>query len=126
MKHDYENAPEYDGKRFTVRGWRGIAFYILGWQTDPVSSIGCTGCDYMATEREHGGGSALNPHFADCPDDAELFVGDEPEYERTGQLLAVMVGDDRHNVVDPADLTELTDDEYCSECGQVGCTANAS
>lgn len=42
----------------------------------------------------------------------------------TGMVEAVMVGDDRVWVVDPDDLTAIQDDEYCSSCGQVGCTAD--
>lgn len=32
-----------------------------------------------------------------------------------------MVGDDRVHLVDPDDLTKIEDDDYCHECGQVGC-----
>jgi hypothetical protein len=32
-----------------------------------------------------------------------------------------MVGDDREFSTDPADLTIIDDDAYCSECGQIGC-----
>ena len=46
-------------------------------------------------------------------------------YQRTGRLLAIMVGDDRPFEFDPADLTPLPAGEYCPECGQVGCTALA-
>jgi len=41
----------------------------------------------------------------------------------TGMVEVVMVGDDRVHVVDPDDLTPLADNEYCPECGQIGCTA---
>ena len=74
--------------RYTVRGWRGVAFYVAGYQVE-------------------------------ADDDTEW----SGYYNRTGMLLAVMVGDDKYHVVDPADLTPLSDGEYCPECGQVGCTA---
>lgn len=38
------------------------------------------------------------------------------------QVRAVMVGDDREHVLDVADLTALDDDDYCGECGQIGCS----
>jgi hypothetical protein len=41
---------------------------------------------------------------------------------RTGKLVAVMIGDDGHHAVDPEDVAELADDAYCHECGQIGCT----
>lgn len=42
-------------------------------------------------------------------------------YNKTGNLVVVMVGDDKEHLVDPDDLTEMSEDEYCSCCGQVGC-----
>lgn len=42
--------------------------------------------------------------------------------ERTGRILAVMVGDDGVHSFDPEDLTPIPDDAYCASCGQIGCT----
>jgi hypothetical protein len=39
----------------------------------------------------------------------------------TDWVRAVMVGDDRVHEVEVTDLTLLSDDDYCPECGQVGC-----
>jgi len=47
------------------------------------------------------------------------------EFEDKTKVEAVMVGDDRVHVVDVDDLTVLKDDEYCPECGQIGCKAYA-
>jgi hypothetical protein len=44
----------------------------------------------------------------------------------TGNVLAHMVGDDRDFVFDPLDLTPIADEDYCSECGQVGCKGDMS
>lgn len=41
----------------------------------------------------------------------------------TGEALMVMVGDDRFHIVDPDDVTPLQLDDFCPECGQIGCTA---
>jgi hypothetical protein len=43
---------------------------------------------------------------------------------RTGKLIAVMIGDDRHFAVDPDDVSELHEDDYCRVCGQIGCHCN--
>lgn len=43
------------------------------------------------------------------------------EPQPTGMVRAVMVGDDRVHIVDPDDLTEIDEDDYCSGCGQIGC-----
>ena len=40
---------------------------------------------------------------------------------RTGNLLAVMVGDDRRWIMDPSDVAALPEDGYCRECGQTDC-----
>jgi hypothetical protein len=45
------------------------------------------------------------------------------EYENKSRVRMVMVGDDRIHTVDIEDITELQDDEYCPECGQIGCKA---
>jgi hypothetical protein len=37
------------------------------------------------------------------------------------RVKAVMVGDNRVHHEDIEDCTPLKDDEYCSECGQIGC-----
>jgi hypothetical protein len=33
----------------------------------------------------------------------------------------VMVGDDKGWLIDPEDLTAITEDDYCPGCGQTGC-----
>ena len=33
-KH-YEDAPEYQADGYKVSGYRGIAWYVLGWETEP-------------------------------------------------------------------------------------------
>jgi hypothetical protein len=39
----------------------------------------------------------------------------------TGRMLVCMVGDDRTFAVDPEDIWEISDDDYCGGCGQIGC-----
>jgi hypothetical protein len=46
------------------------------------------------------------------------------EYENRERVRAVMVGDDRVFVFDVEDFEPLADDEYCRDCGQIGCTSN--
>jgi hypothetical protein len=42
----------------------------------------------------------------------------------TSKVDAHMIGDDKVFTFDVEDLIPIEDDEYCSECGQIGCTAN--
>ena len=53
------------------------------------------------------------------PDEDTEWTGIE---ERTGKVLAVMVGDDYRHRCDPEDLTPLDRAAFCGECGQIGCT----
>jgi hypothetical protein len=43
----------------------------------------------------------------------------------TGNVLMVMVGDDRKHSIDPEDVETIEEDDYCHECGQIGCKATA-
>ena len=43
----------------------------------------------------------------------------------TGKIIAHMVGDDSEFTFDPDEFIKIGDDEYCPECGQIGCKANA-
>ena len=44
--------------------------------------------------------------------------------QRTGKVVAVMIGDDRHFVFDADELTPLEPESFCRSCGQIGCTHN--
>ena len=35
MKREYEDAPEYSAPAYAVDGWRGIAWYVRGWEVTP-------------------------------------------------------------------------------------------
>ena len=52
------------------------------------------------------------------PDEDTEWTGIE---ERTGQVVAHMVGDDVLFSFDPGDLEEIHRSEYCGVCGQIGC-----
>jgi hypothetical protein len=53
-----------------------------------------------------------------APDEDTHWSGTE---NRTGRVVAVMIGDDRRFTFEPDDLTPLNRADYCGECGQVGC-----
>ena len=46
------------------------------------------------------------------------------EHENRDNVVCMMVGDDAKFTFEVSMLTTLDDDEYCHECGQIGCTAN--
>ena len=58
--------------------------------------------------------------FYSEPDEDTIWTG----FERVDEtrVIAIMVGDDRKHIVDVSDLTLLNENDYCPECGQIGCT----
>jgi hypothetical protein len=99
-----EDGIDFDA-RYTVRGQSGIAYWLLGWEAEQRPMI-CFGEDEDGTE-------------------VEIEDWSETELVRSGDnVVAVMVGDDRRWVIDKDDLTLISEDDYCHECGQVGCCAN--
>jgi hypothetical protein len=71
---------------YKVKGWSGIAFWILGWETEPTEETEWSGME-----------------------------------DRTGNVIGIMVGDDRKHSIDPDDLTPLDEEGFCHGCGQIGC-----
>lgn len=72
--------------RVNTRAGSGVAWYVLGWETEPDEDTEWSGME-----------------------------------QRTGRVVAVMVGDDRKHSIDPDDLTPLAEEDYCPGCGQIGC-----
>ncbi len=53
------------------------------------------------------------------PDDDTEWTG---IYQRSGQVLAIMVGDDSVHKFDVEDLHPLDVEQFCGSCGQIGCS----
>ena len=46
MKRNYEKDSEaFPADNYTVRGYRGVAFYVLGWETEPDEDTEWSGCE---------------------------------------------------------------------------------
>lgn len=85
--------------RYEVRDWPGVAVRIDGYPRK------------------------WEPYTYQDEDGLEIDSEEEGEWiEDEGQVIVVMVGDDKRHTVDVEDLTKLDDLAYCLECGQVGCT----
>ena len=92
MRHKHDEHYEIDKEAFpadayTVTRFAGVAFHVLGWETEP--------------------------------DDDTEWSGYE---NRTGKVIAVMIGDDHMYAFYPDDVTPMAREDYCGQCGQVGCT----
>ena len=97
MRKQFErDAETFHADAYRVKGEGAIAWRILGWETEPGP------CEQWI--------------------DGEYCYDPEPEPVRTGRVVAIMVGDDRHFAFDPDDLIPISREAYCGECGQIGCT----
>lgn len=95
------------GARYAVDGHDGVAWRLV---SHPMAERECAGHEAHENDEHAGIGEVL---YCDgtCV---------EPELDEE-RVIAVMVGDDRGHVVDVSDLTKLDDNQFCSECGQIGC-----
>lgn len=98
-----EYAPPFDtGSYVSVKDKGGIAFYIHDW---------------YKTERING--------YIDWDERADFessFVEtDREEIVDKTKAIVIMVGDDDEWVVDTDDLEPISEDDFCYECGQIGC-----
>lgn len=91
--------------RYTVDSHPGIAFRLLGPDVmTPDPELCCTD--------------------EDCHhDEPDCWYQPEPEESDTWVRM-VMVGDDTVHYLEVTDVHPITDDDYCHECGQIGCTAD--
>jgi hypothetical protein len=118
----YEPASEYDGA-VTVAGHPGMAWRVLGWETETVVREEWEPCAVCGGDGEIlTGDDDDTESCAYCDGTGQVdATGYEPEPERTGFLVCVMVGDDRHWTFDPSEVTPIDRDAYCGVCGQMGC-----
>ena len=105
----------------TSKAWRGVSLRVRGWALEPYSVWTCLDCGRSGAERPHGGGWILEQGDPNC-DHEHASYDEDPEFERTGRVVVVMIGDDKEHLVDPEDISPLDEDAYCHECGQIGCT----
>lgn len=87
---------------YTVAGYKGIAFYVTGYET-VTREIDAFWIDEDGDVEQVGTGEFETVELSD------------------GKLKMVMVGDDREHLVDREDITPLPDEQFCGGCGQVGC-----
>jgi len=94
----------YKGRHYKVAGYPPVAWYVAGREVEIEQE------DYIICDEEDC--DHLGSELCWIINEREVF---------TGNLLMVMVGDDRRHVIDPCDLIEISDEDYCLSCGQIGC-----
>jgi hypothetical protein len=97
------------GKHYRVAGWSaGVAWYFFGY---PKVWEEITSMEY-------------DP---DLDREVEIHTGEGEwvdGWEERGEAIMIMVGDDQKFTVSIEDCTEISDLEFCRDCGQIGCTSN--
>ncbi len=91
---------------YTVKGYRGMAFAVVGYATKYVEGETILDCE--------------NPNCEHTSSWCwyELEGEEVPDYTT---VRAIMVGDDREHFVALEDLTPIAEDDFCHGCGQIGC-----
>ena len=86
-RQGYEKDDEtFNADAYRVRQYSGIAWHVLGWETEPDEDTEWSGIE-----------------------------------ERTGRVIAIMIGDDRRFSLASDDVSPIDRKEYCGSCGQIGC-----
>jgi len=104
-------APLDMDARYSVAGMPGVAFWLSGYATTWTEESWTLDCP--------------EDHDPDHEHEGCCYLYSEPEeVTRDDMVCAVMVGDDRTHLIDVADLILISEEDYCHECGQTGCTAD--
>ncbi len=90
-----------------IEGCGGVAFRVTGWikeyrQEDDQIICEDLECDHQLSDM--------------CWSAGETSIVESDEW-----IKAVMIGDDREDSFHIDRLSPLTDDQFCRECGQIGC-----
>ncbi len=84
-------------------GPTAVAWYLLGYATE-------------WTEEEW-----IYCGEGDEDDPANYLYNEPEEIDDRGRVRAIMVGDDRVEIVDVDDLELIGEEDFCRGCGQIGC-----
>lgn len=88
-------------------------FVIFGMEFEPANVLKtCDPIAYRECLLEY-----VDSLAQECPE--------EFEQEDETKAVVVMVGDDREWIVDVDDMEEISGEDYCPGCGQIGCNCYA-
>ena len=97
---------EFDfDSRYEIAGYNGIAWRVTGYATE-----------WTEESWEYSG-------EGDPEDEANYLYNEPEEIEDREHVRCIMVGDDRVFTFEIDELTAISDEDYCPECGQIGCKA---
>lgn len=107
----------FSARAYKVKGHGGVAWRVRGWEVENVYEEYEDECVFCI-----GSGERKGEICEHCNGDGKMWMQDEESTaRRTGKVVCVMVGDDHKWTFEPEDITPLEREEYCGECGQIGC-----
>ena len=94
-------------------------------EDDLLADSGLDTFDFAATYTADGWSDGIAWRAFDYLRDEEYewHGGIDQQLVDTSKIQAHMVGDDQVFIFNRDELTTISEDDYCPECGQVGCTA---
>lgn len=101
------------GTKLRVRGFGGVACSFRGhpvYFTEPTAEP-CETCR----------GDDLETVCHDCDATGVAYWNEPEELEDDTRAIVVMVGDDSKHTVPIEDCEPIEREDYCGECGQIGC-----
>ena len=113
---DFDFEPAYRAHGYGAIAW-SVTGYAQKWTNEEWT--------YMGDEDDPDAGA--DDYFERTgyyyPDENPAnYVYSEPEQiEDRSRVVAHMIGDDRDFTFDVDDLTPIAREDYCGECGQIGC-----
>jgi hypothetical protein len=115
------DAPVDFSAHYTVRSQPGVAWRVLRYATEWTEESWTLACDDPAHRYDYDESSPDDPdsHGLTC-----YVYSEAEEIDNPSKVLAVMVGDDREEVIDTDDLELIPEDGFCRSCGQTGCACN--
>jgi hypothetical protein len=116
------NALDFSA-HYTVRGQSGVAWRLLGYAKEMTEESWTKNCDDPAHVFDYDAADYDEDDYDTHGPECHLF-NEAEEVDDTSRVKAVMVGDDRPEIIDVDDLVLIPEDGYCRDCGQTGCTSN--
>jgi hypothetical protein len=109
------------GTAYRIAGWSGVAWRAIGYATVWTDER----WEYLGDEDDPDAGcddyyERTGYYYPDENPANYLYFEPEQVEDRT-RVRVVMIGDDQVFTVDVDDCLPLSREDYCGECGQIGC-----
>ena len=106
---------------YRAQGYGGIAWRVTGyaqeWTDEEWTYLGADD-DPDAGEDDYFGRTG---YYYPDENPANYCYAEPEQIEDRSRVVAHMIGDDQDFTFDVEDLEPIADEDYCSECGQIGC-----